>query len=64
MSQVFVDGLEERLLGELKLGEANAPQRLQDLLLEDPKVAANRKRLSDAKRVLEEVIFTLNAFDV
>lgn len=64
LSQVFVDGLEARLLGELKLGEADASQRLQDLLSEDPKVAAQRKKLADAKKVLEEVILTLNTFVV
>ena len=62
LSQLFVDGLEGRLFKELKLGDANAPQRLQDLLLEDPKVAAKRKRLLNEQKVLEEVILTLNTF--
>lgn len=64
LSQFVVDGLEGRLLEELKLGEANASQRLQDLLVEDPKVSTRRKRLADTKRVLGEVISALNTYVV
>ncbi|KZT64693.1 hypothetical protein DAEQUDRAFT_717652 [Daedalea quercina L-15889] len=62
LNQVFVDDLEERLLSELKLGEPGSSERLKELVKEDPQVAAERRRLLDLKRLLEEVILALNSF--
>ncbi|KAI0707439.1 P-loop containing nucleoside triphosphate hydrolase protein [Cerioporus squamosus] len=60
----FVNSLQGYLLQKLEIGSADASQRLQTLLAEDPSIAQTRIRLQDKRRKLEEIRRQLENFRV
>ena len=56
------DTLQEHLVGQLNFDEANATQRFEELLVEDPRIAALRKELEATKKQLEEIRGQLTSF--
>ncbi|KAH9917730.1 P-loop containing nucleoside triphosphate hydrolase protein [Fomitopsis serialis] len=64
LNQVFVDGLQKQLIKKLDLGGADASERLEKLLEEDPVVAAQRVQLATDKARLEEIVVKLSSFAI
>ncbi|RDX42100.1 hypothetical protein OH76DRAFT_1448839 [Lentinus brumalis] len=60
----FVSALQGRLLEKLEIGSADATQRLQKLLAEDPSIAQTRVDLQDRRRKLQEIRRHLENFRV
>ncbi|KAI0689147.1 P-loop containing nucleoside triphosphate hydrolase protein [Cerioporus squamosus] len=60
----FVNSLQGYLLQKLEIGSADASQRLQKLLAEDPSIAQTRIRLQNQRRKLEKIRRHLENFRV
>ena len=60
----MANSLQGYLLEKLELGSADASQRLQKLLAEDPSIAQERKKLQERRRKLEEIKRHLEKFRV
>ena len=60
----MANSLQGYLLEKLEIGSADASQRLQQLLAEDPSVAQKRKELQEQRTKLEEIKRQLENFRV
>lgn len=60
----LANSLQGYLLEKLEIGSADASQRLQQLLAEDPSVAQKRKELQEQRTKLEEIKRQLENFRV
>ena len=60
----LANSLQGYLLEKLEIGSADASQRLQQLLAEDPSVAQKRKELQEQRINLEEIKRQLENFRV
>ena len=60
----LANSLQGYLLEKLEIGSADASQRLQQLLAEDPSVAQKRKELQEQRTNLEEIKRQLENFRV
>ncbi|RPD52277.1 hypothetical protein L226DRAFT_576779 [Lentinus tigrinus ALCF2SS1-7] len=60
----FANSIQGYLLEKLDIGSADASQRLQELVAEDPTIAETRKRLLDRRSKLEKIRRELENFRV